>query len=58
MINKSTLKKVEILKSIDPYELGQIWVALKSEYKAGEIIIKQNDNGDIFYILDEGKAHA
>ena len=56
---ENTLKKVEILKSIDPYELGQICDALKSvTFKAGETIIKQNDTGDIFYILDEGKAHA
>ena len=56
---ENTLKKVEILKSIDPYELGQICDALKTViYKAGETIIKQNDTGDIFYILDEGKAHA
>ena len=56
---ENTLKKVEILKSIDPYELGQICDALKSvTYKKGEVIIKQNDTGDIFYILDEGKAHA
>ena len=56
---ENTLKKVEILKSIDPYELGQICDALKTvTFKAGETIIKQNDTGDIFYILDEGKAHA
>ena len=56
---ENTLKKVEILKSIDPYELGQICDALKAvSYKAGDIIIKQNDTGDIFYIIDEGKCHA
>ena len=56
---ENTLKKVELLKSIDPYELGQICDALKTvNYKAGEVIIKQNDTGDVFYILDEGKAHA
>ena len=56
---ENTLKKVEILKSIDPYELGQICDALKSvTYKAGDVIIKQNDTGDVFYILDEGKCHA
>ena len=56
---ENTLKKVEILKSIDPYELGQICDALKTViYKAGDVIIKQNDTGDVFYILDEGKAHA
>ena len=56
---ENTLKKVEILKSIDPYELGQICDALKTKtFKKGEYIIKQGDKGDIFYILDEGKAHA
>ena len=56
---ENTLKKVEILKSIDPYELGQICDALKTQnFKKGEYIIKQGDRGDVFYILDEGKAHA
>ena len=48
---ENTLKKVELLKSIDPYELGQICDALKSSnYKAGDVIIKQNEQGDVFYI--------
>ena len=56
---EKTLKKVEILKSIDPYELGQICDALKAQtFKKGEFIIKQGDRGDVFYILDDGKAHA
>ena len=56
---ENTLKKVEILKSIDPYELGQICDALKTKtFKEGELIIKQGDKGDVFFILDEGKAHA
>ena len=56
---ENTLKKVEILKSIDPYELGQICDALKAQnFSKGEFIIKQGDRGDVFYILDEGKAHA
>ena len=56
---ENTLKKVEILKSIDPYELGQICDALKAKtFKQGELIIKQGDKGDVFFILDEGKAHA
>ena len=56
---ENTLKKVEILKSIDPYELGQICDALKTEnFQKGESIIKQGDKGDVFYILDEGSAHA
>ena len=56
---ENTLKKVEILKSIDPYELGQICDALKiKNFEKGEAIINQGDKGDIFFILDEGKAHA
>ena len=56
---ENTLKKVEILKSIDPYELGQICDALKTvNFKKGDIIIKQNDTGDVFYFLDEGRCHA
>ena len=56
---ENTLKKVEILKSIDPYELGQICDALKTKiFKKGELIIKQGDKGDVFFILDEGQAHA
>ena len=56
---ENTLKKVEILKSIDPYELGQICDALKTKnFEKGEAIINQDDKGDIFFILDEGKAHA
>ena len=56
---ENTLKKVEILKSIDPYELGQICDALKTKnFSKGEAIINQGDKGDIFFILDEGNAHA
>ena len=56
---ENTLKKVEILKSIDPYELGQICDALKIKLiTKGDYIIKQGEKGDDFFILDEGKAHA
>ena len=56
---ENTLKHVEILKSIDPYELGQICDALKTvHFKKGDIIIKQNDTGNVFYFLDEGRCHA
>ena len=56
---ENTLKKVEILKSIDPYELGQICNALKTlTFNKGDCIIRQGDKGDVFYILDEGNAHV
>ena len=31
---------------------------LEKYYKKGDIIIKQGDKGDYFYILDEGEAYA
>lgn len=53
------LKSVNILSSIDSYELGQIADALKIEkVKAGDTIIKMNDIGDNFYIIEEGSAYA
>lgn len=53
------LKSVNILETVDPYELGQICDALKTEkVNAGEKIIAQNEEGDKFYILDDGKAYA
>ena len=56
---ENTLKKVEILQSIDPYELGQICDALKTvSFKKGDKIIQQDENGDVFYIIDEGQCHA
>ena len=56
---EATLKNVELLSTIDPYELGQICDALKVEkVTAGTKIITQNEEGDKFYIVDEGKAYA
>ncbi len=53
------LKQVEILKEIDPYELSQICDALKSvKVKKDDFIIKQNEDGDDFYILEEGEAYV
>jgi len=53
------LKSVDILKQIEPYELSQICDALKSKHvAAGQYIIRQDDTGDDFYILEEGVAFA
>ena len=53
------LRSVEILKSIDSYEITQISDALKvKKYNKGEYIIKMNDVGDEFFILEEGEAFA
>lgn len=53
------LKSVEILKSIDTYEINQISDAIKNKkFKAGEMIIKKDDEGEEFYIIEDGEAQA
>lgn len=53
------LMSVNILEQIERYELSQICDALKSlKVKAGEFIIRQNEEGKNFYIIEEGKAYA
>lgn len=53
------LKSMDILKEINSYELSQICDALKTVVKgAKEVIIKEKEEGDNFYILVEGEAYA
>lgn len=53
------LKKVEILSTIEQYELMQISDALRSAvYQKGDYIIKEGELGDVFYILEEGECIA
>ena len=53
------LKSVEILKSIDSYEINQISDSLKiQKFKSGDYIIRKDETGDDFYILEEGEAKA
>ena len=53
------LKNVDILSTIDSYELGQICNSLKDGiYKKDEYIIREGELGDVFYIIEEGKCIA
>ena len=53
------LKNVDILSTIDSYELGQICDSLKDGYyKKDDYIIREGELGDIFYILEEGTCNA
>lgn len=53
------LKNVEILSTIDSYELMQISDALKTAtFSKGDYIIKEGEMGDVFYILEEGECEA
>ena len=53
------LKSVKIFSTIEPYELMKIMDAVKpAEYQAGSTIIKEGENGDIFFLLESGEAYA
>jgi cAMP-dependent protein kinase regulator len=53
------LKSVEILSTIEPYELLQISDALKSSsFNKGDYVIREGEFGDVFYIIENGEAVA
>jgi cAMP-dependent protein kinase regulator len=56
---ESSIKHVNILDSISAYERSQIADAIGEEqFKPGELVIKQGDDGDVFYMISEGEAVA
>ena len=56
---ENILKNVEILKTIDPYEIMQICDAVQGAvFQKGDYIIKEGEMGDVFYILEQGTAVA
>ena len=53
------LKNIDILSTIDEYELMQICDSLKTGiFYQNDYIIKENEMGDVFYILEEGECNA
>lgn len=51
------LSKVEILSELDSWERSQVADALQTEeFKDGDVIIKQGDEGDNFYIILSGNV--
>jgi len=53
------LKSVTILANIGDYERSQICDALKGEtFAKGAVIVKQDEPGDKFYIVEEGSLYA
>ena len=44
---------------MEPYERSRLSEAFKEEeYAAGDYIIKEGEEGNVFYILEEGEAYA
>lgn len=53
------LQSVELLKDMDSYERSKIGDAIKSvTYKAGSLVVKEGDDGDDFFMVEEGKLQA
>jgi len=53
------LQKVKLLDSLDKWERLSVADALEPvTFKAGEVIMKEGDAGDDFYILEEGEAEV
>jgi len=53
------LQKVSLFSTIDAYERAQVCDALKTEtYKKGEPVVKQGEEGNTFYIVEEGTLVA
>ena len=53
------LQKVQILSTMDNYERSKLADAFKElTYNDGEYIIKEGEEGNAFYIVEEGEAVA
>ena len=53
------LEKVKILQTMDAYERSKLADAFKEEtFKAGSYIIKQGEEGNQLYLIEEGEAVA
>lgn len=53
------LGKIEILQDMDPYERSQLADVLRSAtYNTGDYVIREGEEGNVFYIVEEGTAVA
>eukprot|EP01017_Pseudomicrothorax_dubius_P013268 TRINITY_DN1577_c0_g1_i1.p1 TRINITY_DN1577_c0_g1~~TRINITY_DN1577_c0_g1_i1.p1 ORF type:complete len:351 (-),score=142.75 TRINITY_DN1577_c0_g1_i1:143-1195(-) len=53
------LSRVELLDTVDPYERSKIADALKPmKFRAGEYVVKEGENGDTFFFIEDGEAYA
>lgn len=50
---------IDILASMDPYERTQLCDGIKEQkYEPGEFVIKEGEQGDKFYMIEEGELIA
>lgn len=53
------LKGVKVLSTVEPYELMKVTDAVKpASYKAGDTIIREGEEGKVFFLLESGEAYA
>jgi cAMP-dependent protein kinase regulator len=53
------LSQVKILESLEPYERSKLADAFKEEvHKPGDYVIREDEQGDVFYFISEGEATA
>jgi cAMP-dependent protein kinase regulator len=56
---KNVLKNVEILQTLTPNEFNKLCdITFEQNFQAGDEILKQNENDDLFMILNEGNCHS
>jgi cAMP-dependent protein kinase regulator len=53
------LKQVQVLQTLDEYERSKLGDAVREEnFNKGELIIREGDEGDKFYLISEGTCIA
>lgn len=53
------LQSVPILQTMDPYERSKLGDAVREEkFSAGDMVIRQGETGDTFFMLSDGSAKA
>jgi cAMP-dependent protein kinase regulator len=53
------LSNIKLLQSMDTYERSKIADALKPmKYETGDFVIRQGEDGDSFFFIEEGNAVA
>jgi cAMP-dependent protein kinase regulator len=56
---EETLGKIELLQDMDPYERSKLADGAKIEnYKKGDYVIRQGEEGNTFFLIEEGSAIA